>query len=253
MKKALFISGLVITGTVCLLNSASIAKSIEYLLTPAGYPIYIEGKEFKNTDLPILNYEGNTYVPLKAVGDLTGVDVKWNEKAKKVEIQKKSAEPPKKADDTNPYTEYKSYKTVVQIDHKLYDLAFRPNIIYGNNKFYIKLDEQKINLLIAAGTRYYQVDTSDDPNVMGTIKFVKGSNVLNNFINKQVTSDYETQYTINNGSKKYNIVLHEGEDKGIIRYNKMAYIPADDLFSALGIHYIISVDNENKRIMFTLQ
>jgi hypothetical protein len=36
--------------------------------------------------LPLLNYQGNTYVPLKAVGDVLEANVKWNEHFKRVEI-----------------------------------------------------------------------------------------------------------------------------------------------------------------------
>ncbi|WP_088833786.1 stalk domain-containing protein [Paenibacillus tyrfis] len=58
----------------------------KYILTEVAYPIVVNGKEFKDATAPILNYEGSTYVPLVKLGDLTGVIYKWNDAAKRVEI-----------------------------------------------------------------------------------------------------------------------------------------------------------------------
>ena len=57
-----------------------------YLLTKVSYPIIVNGEEYVNAELPVLNYEGSTYVPLRAVGDLLGEDVKWNGELGRVEI-----------------------------------------------------------------------------------------------------------------------------------------------------------------------
>jgi len=49
----------------------------EYLCKPVDYPVYIDGIEFKS-DLPLLVYDGNTYVPLRAVLEAAGLTVAWN-------------------------------------------------------------------------------------------------------------------------------------------------------------------------------
>jgi hypothetical protein len=56
----------------------------QFILTAANYPIFVNGKEFK--EAPILNYEGSTYVPLAKLGEITGVNYKWNDALKRVEI-----------------------------------------------------------------------------------------------------------------------------------------------------------------------
>lgn len=58
----------------------------QYILTPAPYSIFVNGVEYKDEAYPILNYEGSTYVPLAKLGDLTGVNYKWNDAAQRVEI-----------------------------------------------------------------------------------------------------------------------------------------------------------------------
>ena len=92
MKK--FIAGIVV-GATLMLGSTVFADQIkQYILTAASYPIFVNGKEFKDEASPILNYEGSTYVPLAKLGDLTGVNYKWNESLKRVEIDTKSAVQP---------------------------------------------------------------------------------------------------------------------------------------------------------------
>lgn len=84
MKK--FIVG-VLVGASLMLGSTVFADQIkQYILTAANYPIFVNGTEFKDASAPILNYEGSTYVPLAKLGDLTGVNYKWNDASKRVEI-----------------------------------------------------------------------------------------------------------------------------------------------------------------------
>lgn len=84
MKKILF--GIFI-GAALTFTTTAFADSIEkFILTKVSYPIVVKGTEYKNADLPVLNYDGNTYVPLKAVGDTLGVKVDWNSDKGQVEI-----------------------------------------------------------------------------------------------------------------------------------------------------------------------
>ena len=50
-----------------------------------SYDIFVNGSK-TNTDLPILNYQGNTYVPLRYVTEKLGKYVEWNSKTKTVHI-----------------------------------------------------------------------------------------------------------------------------------------------------------------------
>ncbi|MCR8642969.1 copper amine oxidase N-terminal domain-containing protein [Paenibacillus sp. N1-5-1-14] len=84
MKKVLI--GVVIGSAVTLTTSAYADTIKEYILTKIDYPILVNGKEFKSNELPALNYQGNTYLPLKAIGEALGKPVKWNDQLYRVEI-----------------------------------------------------------------------------------------------------------------------------------------------------------------------
>ncbi|WP_168124056.1 stalk domain-containing protein [Paenibacillus sp. HB172176] len=77
-----FIAGALLMTT--LTAFADTAK--QFVLTTLNFPVIINGTEFKSDDLPFMNYNGNTYVPLKRVGDMLDVPVNWNDKLKQVEI-----------------------------------------------------------------------------------------------------------------------------------------------------------------------
>lgn len=73
----------------CLLMAAApvMADTIkQYVLVKAAYPIQVNGTIYGNEALPVLNYEGSTYIPLRATGDLLGATVAWNPELKRAEI-----------------------------------------------------------------------------------------------------------------------------------------------------------------------
>lgn|GEM_PF-5144029 len=76
-----FIGALLMAGA-----TAGYAEVKQYVLTNASYPIFVNGTEYADAEHPILNYEGSTYIPLAKLGDITGVNYKWNEELKRVEI-----------------------------------------------------------------------------------------------------------------------------------------------------------------------
>ncbi|WP_438431854.1 stalk domain-containing protein [Gorillibacterium sp. sgz500922] len=84
MKK--FIAGVIVGAVVATAGSAVAAPVKQYVLTLANYPIFVNGKEYKDASKPILQYNGSTYVPLAKLADLTGVQYTWNVAAKRVEI-----------------------------------------------------------------------------------------------------------------------------------------------------------------------
>jgi hypothetical protein len=76
----------VIIGAVLMLPISSFASSLtQYILVKAQYPIMVDGNMYEG-DLPILNYEGSTYVPLRTLSDLLNVNIFWNETLRQVEI-----------------------------------------------------------------------------------------------------------------------------------------------------------------------
>lgn len=62
------------------------AATGQYILTQAQYKIVVSGVEYTDTEYPILNYNGTTYVPLRAVGKLLGNEPRWNEEKRQVEL-----------------------------------------------------------------------------------------------------------------------------------------------------------------------
>lgn len=81
-----FIVGLMAGSAAMAVLPAMAATVKQYMAVDAAYPIYVNGLPYENTDLPLLNYEGSTYVPLRAVGNLLGANVTWNESLRRVEI-----------------------------------------------------------------------------------------------------------------------------------------------------------------------
>lgn len=74
-------------GVVLSFSASAFASQIkQYLLTEVNYPVVVNGVEYKDAKNPILNYQGSTYIPLSKIGDLTGVQYKWNDEKKRVEI-----------------------------------------------------------------------------------------------------------------------------------------------------------------------
>lgn len=81
-----YIIGALVGSALTMASAAGAAAVKQYILTEAAYPIVVNGKAFSDPAAPILNYEGSTYVPLARLGDLTGVNYKWNDADKRVEI-----------------------------------------------------------------------------------------------------------------------------------------------------------------------
>lgn len=79
MKK--FVSG-VIAGII---TAGSIGFAAQYIADTATFKVMVNGKEF-SSDKPIVAIEGSTYLPLKAIGEVLGVPVQWNQELMQVEV-----------------------------------------------------------------------------------------------------------------------------------------------------------------------
>ncbi|WP_040952211.1 hypothetical protein [Gorillibacterium massiliense] len=77
----ILLSGIVLTGTA----AASSPQAVKYILTKADYPVIV-GQSKAQLELPLLNYEGHTYVALKDLDKLTGTQAKWNPQKNQIEI-----------------------------------------------------------------------------------------------------------------------------------------------------------------------
>lgn len=94
--------GLVIGAVVASSATAFASDVKQFILTAASYPIFVNGKEYKDAENPILNFNGSTYIPLAKIGDLTGVKYKWNDTLKRVEIDTKASGEPTSEVSQNP-------------------------------------------------------------------------------------------------------------------------------------------------------
>lgn len=84
----------VLAGGLLMLTTTAFADTIkQYVLVDPAYPVYVNGAEYKSADLPIMNYEGSTYIPMRAVGDILGAHVTWNDVDKRAEITYGSENP----------------------------------------------------------------------------------------------------------------------------------------------------------------
>ncbi|WP_336785870.1 stalk domain-containing protein [Paenibacillus sp. MMO-177] len=84
MKKKVFI----LVTTLALIGATTVFASDikKIVLTTFTSPIIVDNQKYSKTDLPILSYKDNTYVPLREVGNLLGANVKWNSSKKQIEI-----------------------------------------------------------------------------------------------------------------------------------------------------------------------
>jgi hypothetical protein len=73
-------------GACLMFTTSSFAALKEYVLEKADYPMIVNDNLYQSSELPILNYEGHTYVPLRALTELLGVEISWNQQLRRVEI-----------------------------------------------------------------------------------------------------------------------------------------------------------------------
>ncbi len=84
MKK--FVSGIIV-GTLISITSIGVFGTMQsYNLTKSDSPIIVDGTKYISKELPIMNYEGNTYVPLRAISGMLGAEINWNNNTRTIEI-----------------------------------------------------------------------------------------------------------------------------------------------------------------------
>ncbi|MDN4069268.1 stalk domain-containing protein [Paenibacillus vini] len=86
MKKLLYLAIGVVIGASVGYGPTTYAAVKQFILTEFNRPVVVNGAVYKDAQNPILNYNGKTYIPLAKIGDLTGVNYKWNAEKKQVEI-----------------------------------------------------------------------------------------------------------------------------------------------------------------------
>lgn len=83
MKK--FILGFFLGALIFILTPVGAAVQ-EYICYKADYKVVVNGIEYINPDLPILNHKGNTYAPIRSILETAGLNVNWNAKLNRAEV-----------------------------------------------------------------------------------------------------------------------------------------------------------------------
>ncbi len=83
MKK--FVTGFII-GALLFGIIPTNAAIQEYILYKADYKVVINGIEYVNEELPILNYKGSTYAPFRSILEAAGLNVNWNAELGQAEV-----------------------------------------------------------------------------------------------------------------------------------------------------------------------
>lgn len=118
---------------------------VSYVLNVPNYQIKVDGNVYTNTELPILNMSGRTYIPLKSVGDLLGANIAWNEKDFAVEITKNTPKPTQTSDGLNIVYQYNNQPMVWfdDIQEKYLDRPNSSGNIYSIKSHNINLAAEK--------------------------------------------------------------------------------------------------------------
>jgi hypothetical protein len=258
-----FVAGIVI-GSALAISTSVFADSIEqYILTKVNYPLVVKGKEYANADLPVLNYQGNTYVPLKAIGDVLGTKVNWNDQLKRVEIgnnevsnQGTSVSNENNATSISPLT---GYTLVVKIKGDIYllrDVKSSQHLYRDNKENYYQIpDVTSLESLIGVANNDYVINDTTTSFAKGIVD-VKDNNYIK-MEEKHVGIDDELvrESTFYNAdkSKSYEFSTQSNAVRGFMKIDGMYYISYKDVFNALGINYKIEVDDKQKLVIFSFE
>jgi hypothetical protein len=254
-----FVLGLALGCVLTAATSAFADPIKEYILTKIDYPIFVNGTEFKSEDLPALNYEGNTYLPLRAIGDVLGEPVKWNDQLKRVEI---GTENSTAVQTQQQYKyNYNKYVQVVQINGKRYMFSYAPFIVSDkDNHYFVRFDIEVMNLLVSIGNNDYNTGTTQNPYVDG---YIEAKNLSNNNVYVEEKNIYTSikdsyrnfTYFNHDKSKKYEVVFNPGNEKGVIHLSPGNsyewYVPMKDFFDQVGLHVNLELDEKNSMMVWT--
>jgi hypothetical protein len=58
----------------------------EFICYKADYRVIINGEEYTHPDLPILNYQGNTYVPFRSALEQAGLIIDWDTQSREARV-----------------------------------------------------------------------------------------------------------------------------------------------------------------------
>lgn len=227
MKKIIVLTLLVLMFAVPVNASQMVFK-----LTQANYPIYVNNQELKS-DLPILSYNGNTYIPLRKVSDATGNNINWDDVSKSVYISKNV--------DDKIYDKIKCYSSVMNIYKELIDFGNLLHDLYvleNTNVTSITLGTNKEELTKL--NEYYDYDVTLFNTLISRLDLIDRSCKQNNI--------YETEnFNITIACYKDVLNNHSLSILNILKYSSNQSIENYNNYSTVGLQ---AETQSNKTIDF---
>lgn len=131
-RKYLWIISVVLFFTI--LICTPVTANIYFQLVQVDYPVVIDGTNLQ-MDLPLLNYQGNTYMPLRKVSEATKTYIVWDSVNKKIEIS---------TGNSLSYRAYQYFYLMLYFDELKEEII--NEFVVANNQFHMHL-----GLLISPG------------------------------------------------------------------------------------------------------
>lgn len=104
----------------------------EYILHKSTAKVVVDGKEFSNKELPVLNYKGYNYIPastFREITDAIGVGFEWVGEKNEIQINTNKEVPVQPIKEVNPIEEGKG-ESMVNVQKDGYDLLVVDGVEY---------------------------------------------------------------------------------------------------------------------------
>lgn len=253
--------GLLISSNIVFANSVK-----QFILQLASYPIVIDGQEYVNNELPILNYQGNTYVPLKAMGNILDANIEWNDALKRIEIGANNNnnnivnQELQKDSDNKQENVFDVIKA--NVFFKVNDKLYTSNMLSSyrkdqNNNFYLSSFTSLVEFL-AIPSGLYIVEKNANPFTYGSIQIERSK--YSNFLEyENIFTDINNNYFEftyrNNKGETYFVSTEPGNEKGLVidkNNHDQPLIPLYQFFDKLKLNYTIEYNENDNTLIFNL-
>lgn len=242
-----YIIGL-ISSTIIMVMVPSFAKdtvkTIEVVFNKINFTV--NGKQMRVDNLL---YDGTTYVPVRAMSEMLGYDVGWEESTNTVNIYDKASKI--KKDSTLRIMDDK--RTLVKIKNDLYDLNGGNILIDGNNEYYIDLS-RAVNLISASNNDFDIIGQANNI-VKGTLmpKNPEKYLAINHYQTTILGQAFREVCLFNmDKTRGYPIEDKDGIREGAIEYDGYIIIPLRKLMETLDIKYNIMVNETEGTLVFSI-
>lgn len=183
-KHKQFITGFIL-GAIIFSAIPVQAKVQEYLLQKSTAKVMVDGKEFANKELPVLNYKNYNYIPMatfREICNTIGVGFEWVGESSEVQISTENKLEKQETSPTLPIQE----DTITRTDDE--------NVIFINDVKYISIDGvgihlENINRDKQYNDHYYISPFKDRTTKLYTLNQGEVNIIINNIIIKRVPGE----------------------------------------------------------------